>query len=101
MNMLIESVPVIQSADALKKSVDEIVGCINSDQFELAADLGYRDLSSNFVWLQRSLGGVKIAALECSQAISDVAGDCGLAFEQVKPFVDQFFQQVRGSKHTP
>ena len=56
MNVLIHSVPVIQSADLLKKAIDEIVGSIEFDQFEHAADLGYEDLSSNFIWMQRALG---------------------------------------------
>ncbi len=98
LNVLIQSVPVLTIADALKKSIDEIASSIKSDQFELAADLGYGDLSSNFVWMQRTLGSVNDAAMQCSEAISEVAGDCGLAHEQVKPLVVEFFEQVRGPR---
>ncbi len=39
MNVLIHTVPVLQCADLLKKAIDEIVSCIDSDQCEHAADL--------------------------------------------------------------
>ena len=97
-NVLIHSAPVLQSADLLKKAIDEIVGSIESDQFEHAADLGYEDLSSNFIWMQRALGSLKDAAMQCSEAIAQVAGDCGLAHEQVKPLVVEYFEGVRGPR---
>ena len=98
MNVLIHSAPVLQCADLLKKAIDEIVSCIDSDQCEQAADLGYEDLSSNYIWMQRALGSLKDAAMQCSEAISQVAGDCGLAHEQVKPLVVEYFEVVRGPR---
>ncbi len=97
-NVLIHSVPVLQSADLLKKAIEEIVSCLDWDQYEHAADLGYEDLSSNFIWMQRTLGSLKDAALQCSEAISQVAGDCGLAHEQVKPLVVEYFEAIRGPR---
>ncbi len=95
MDLLIQAGPVLQSADFLKNAIDEIVACVHGDQFELAADLGYKELSSHFIWLQRTLGSLKEAALHCSDAIAEVAGDCGLAHEQVKPLVVEYFQSLR------
>jgi hypothetical protein len=96
MSVLIQAVPVLQCADALKKSIDEIVDSIKLDQFEQAADLGYQDLCSNFVWIQRTLGAVHDAAMQCSAAIAEVAGDTGLSHEQVKPLVVEFFKKACG-----
>ncbi len=48
--------------------------------------------------MQRTLGGMNDAAMQCSEAISGVAGDCGLAHEQVKPLVVEFFEQIRGPR---
>ncbi len=44
MDVIIQSVPVFQCADAMKKSIDEILQAIEADQFERAAALGYDDL---------------------------------------------------------
>jgi hypothetical protein len=95
MDVIIQSVPVFQCADAMKKSIDEILQAIESDQFERAAALGYDAFCSNFVWMQRTLGGMNDAAMQCSEAISGVAVDCGLAHEQVKPLVAEFFERIR------
>lgn len=96
--VLIQAGPVFECADALKKSIDEILAAIDVDQFEHAADLGYGDLCANFVWMQRTLGAVHEAALNCSEAIAKVADDTRLSHEKVKPLVVEFFRTVRGPK---
>ena len=79
LDVIVQSAPVFQSADALKKSINEIMGAIDSDQFEHAAALGYREFCSIFDWMQRTLGGLNDAALQYSDSIFHVAGDGGLA----------------------
>lgn len=97
-DVIIQSTPVYQCADAMKKSIEEILQAIDADQFEKAANLGYRDFCANFVWMQRTLGGINDAAMHFSEAISKVAFDCGLAHEQVKPIVLAFCERVRGPR---
>jgi hypothetical protein len=95
MNVLIQAGPVSQCADAMKKSINGILKTIQADQFEKAASLGYRDFAANFIWMQRSLGGMNDAAMRCSEVVSLVAMDCHMAFEQVYPFVKEFFARSR------
>jgi hypothetical protein len=97
-NAMIHSAPVFHCADELRKSIDEILITIESNQIEDAADLGYGDLCSNFVWMQRCLGALHDAALKRSNAISEVAGDCGLAYEQVKPLVVEYIDRINSQK---
>jgi hypothetical protein len=98
MNVLIQAGPVYQCADAMKKSIDDILETIQADQFEKAASLGYRDFAANFIWMQRSLGGMNDAAMKCSEVVSLVALDCHMAFEQVYPLVKEFFARSRRPK---
>lgn len=98
MNVLIQTGPVSQCADAMKRSIDEILETMRADQFAMAASLGYRDFADNFIWMQRCLGGLNDAAMKCSEAVSLVAMDCHLAFEQVYPMVSEYFASLRGSR---
>lgn len=98
MNVLIQAGPVFQCADAMKKSIDEILEALRADHFAKAAGLGYRDFAANFIWMQRCLGGLNDAAMECSDTVSLVDMDCHLAFEQVYPMVNEYFASLRGSR---
>jgi hypothetical protein len=62
----------------------------------VVASFLYGDLCSNFAWMQRWLGAMHDAAMKPSDAVSEVAGDCGLAYEQVKPLIVEYIDQING-----
>lgn len=85
--LAIESAGVAQALDALRKALDEVESRLVEKNHEEVADLGYRDVSSEFIFLQRTMGRLQSAAHELSSAISEIAGGSSLSCEQVEPFV--------------
>lgn len=98
LQVLIHAAPVFQCADALSKSIDAILKAIDLKQYREASDIGYGDLCSNFVWMQRTLGSLSTAAFKLSDTISRVAGDSGVPYEQVKPLVDDYFEKQEATQ---
>ena len=56
-----EVVGVSQSIGDLRKALDVLEGLLGERQFEKAAALGYQDIASAFIFLQRTLGGLQSA----------------------------------------
>lgn len=98
LQVLIHAAPVFQCADALSKSIDAVLKAIDLKQYQDASDIGYGDLCSNFVWMQRTLGSLSTAAFKLSDTISRVAGDSGVPYEQVKPLVDDYFEKQEAAQ---
>ena len=85
--LVIESAGVAQALDALRKALDVVESRLVEKNYEEVADLGYRDVSSEFIFLQRTMGRLQSVAHELSSAISDIAGESSLSYEQVEPHV--------------
>lgn len=81
-------VGVAQAAGQLRDALDAIDTCLDERRFEAAAALGYGDVSSAFIFLQRTLGGLQTADFQKQALISDIAGVVGCAYEDVEPHVD-------------
>ncbi len=47
--------------------------CLDKRNFDKASSLGYNEVSSAFVFLQRTLGGLQSAQLKKEELISEVA----------------------------
>lgn len=92
--LVIERAGVSQAEDSLRKALDKLKQLLDNDEDEAASDLGYGDISSNYIFLQRTLGSLKLAALNRSSAISDIAGDTGQAYETVAPFALEFMKSI-------
>jgi hypothetical protein len=75
MTLAIESAGVAQAVDALRKALDKVEACLNNRQYQAVANLGYADVSSEFIFLQRTF-------------ISDIAGELELSYEVVEPLVE-------------
>ncbi|MFP7675737.1 hypothetical protein ACG74X_20590 [Marivita sp. S0852] len=56
-------------------------------RFEAAAALGYGDIASAFIFLQRTLGGLQMAEHRKHALISDIAEHTGQTYEDVEPQV--------------
>ncbi|MCA9105570.1 MAG: hypothetical protein KDA83_09110 [Planctomycetales bacterium] len=88
MTLAIESAGVAQAVDKLRKALDKVESCLNNRQYEAVANLGYEDVSSEFIFLQRTMGGLLTAAHDRQRFISDIAGDIKLTYEIVEPLVE-------------
>ena len=88
MTLAIESAGVAQAVDALRKALDKVEDCLNNRHYEAVANLGYKDVSSEFIFLQRTLGSLLTAAHDRQRLISDIAGESQLSYEVVEPLVE-------------
>ena len=95
MALVIESAGVAQAVDALRQALDKVEQCLNNRQYEEVANLGFRDVSSEYIFLQRTMGGLLSKAHERSAIVSDIAMDAKVPYEQVSPLVEKWEQ----SKH--
>ena len=88
-DLAIESAGVAQAVDLLRKALDQVEDRLKNRQYEAVANLGYRDVASEFIFLQRTMGSLLTAAHRRSSLISDIAGETRLSFEDVEPIVEQ------------
>jgi hypothetical protein len=85
---IMEVVGVTQALDELRKALDEVDACLDSRDFEKAADLGYQSVASGFIFLQRTLGGLQGSCGDKQVLVQDVAARLGCAYEDALPHVD-------------
>ncbi len=100
-NIIGETIGVSQALDELRKSIDEIEACMGKRTYTEASSLGYRDVSSAFIFLQRALGGLQHACNQKESLISEIAVQSGAsAYEEVEPFVNNVLvsSKVRSRK---
>ena len=91
--LMMEVVGVAEAIDRLRGALDQLNACLDEREFERASDLGYRNIASNFIFLQRTLCGLQQQALKKSRIISDIALRSGVGvYEQVAPFVEEILQ---------
>jgi hypothetical protein len=84
-----ETIGVSQALSDLRKSLDDIEACLDQRAFSEASSIGYNDVATAFVFLQRTLGGLQQAQYEKEQLASDIALQSGVGvYEEVAPFVD-------------
>lgn len=88
MTLTIESAGVAQAVDALRKALNKVEECLSKRQYEAVANLGYQDVSSEFIFLQRTMGSLLTAAHDRQRFIFDIAGEAKLAYEVVEPLVE-------------
>jgi hypothetical protein len=54
-----EVVGVAQAIDALRAALKQVSSALDARQYEKASALGYEKVASEFVFLQRTLGGLQ------------------------------------------
>ena len=92
-------VGVAQAIDDMRKALNEVESCISRRQFEKAADLGYDSVSSGFVFLQRTLGGLHERCMDKTKIVQAIATTLGCAYEEALPHVDAAMQAKRDADH--
>ena len=87
--LFMEMAGVAHAMAELRKALDKLDHCLYQRKFHDAANLGYRDISSEFIFLQRTLGGLSSTAYRKESLISEIAVRSGVGvYEKVAPFVD-------------
>jgi len=63
---------VAQAVVQLRKALDKVDTCLNQREFEKASSLGYSDVSSEFIFLQRCLGSLNDTVMQKEKIIQDI-----------------------------
>ena len=87
-----EVIGVSQAIGDIRKALDALDGLLDERQFEQAAALGYHDIASAFIFLQRTLGGLQSAELNRHAFISSIAEELQCAHEGAEPHVSARLQ---------
>jgi Cdc6-like AAA superfamily ATPase len=93
--IMCEAAGVAQAAGDLRKALDALDGLLDERKFEKAAVLGYRDIASAFIFLQRTLGGLQSADLDRDAFTSSIAAQLHCAFEDAEPHVSARLQCLK------
>lgn len=77
-------VGVSQAIGQLKEALDKVSTCLNQREFESASALGYSDVSSEFIFLQRCLGSLNDSVMQKENIIQDICIEVSSQLEGVK-----------------
>ena len=90
-----EVVGVAEAIAGLRKALNEFSAALDERQFEKASAVGYGRVAEEFVFLQRTLGGLQGACLHKEKLVSDLAFALRWPYEDVLPKVDALMQSAR------
>ena len=94
--LMMEVVGVTQAIDHLRKALDQVEACLDTRDFFKASSLGYNDVATEFIFLQRTLGALQYQADAKSELVTDIAVRSGVGvYEEVAPFVDDVMQSTK------
>src|SRR5580692_7078926 len=83
-----EVVGVAHALDDMRKALRELDACLDRREFEEAARLGYGSISSAYVFLQRTLGGLNDCSMQKQCIVQDVARELRCSYDEALPHVD-------------
>lgn len=82
-----DTIGLCQAMDLLRGSLDQLQQRLDAREYEKASSLGYRDISENFIFLQRCLGGLQSGCHDRDSMIAELASDNKTSFEEEAPGV--------------
>jgi hypothetical protein len=96
---------VAQALEQLKDALKKIDACLDQRDFEKASSLGYNDVSSEFIFLQRCLGGLNDTVRQKDKITQDICLELcneldNVRNEEVAPLVEQEIESLT-PKDTP
>jgi len=94
-DLLNDEVGVLQAESQLRGALDQVLERLKAKDYQGVGQLGYGEVASGFIFLQRVMGGMQMNGLRRSSTISDIAGDAGLTYEQVAPLAEAAFAESR------
>lgn len=77
------TIGVAQAIGELRKALDGLDAHLDAREFERASNIGYRDVTSAFVFLQRTLGGLQSADHASSAFITRMAEQLQCTHEDI------------------
>ncbi len=105
-NLRHDSLGIAQAIDQLKQALEKVEDAINNRDFEHASALGYHEVSSEFVFLQRCLGRLNDTACKKSSLAQNITmevaqhtSDTRMSYEHISPMIDEKISFV--TPHTP
>ena len=87
-------------------TLDKVAEHLKNREYEKASQAGYQEVAHNFIFLQRTLGGLQTAEYRKQSFISEIAMAAKAAYEEVAPQVenrigfsafDQTLTEARGA----
>ncbi len=95
-----EVIGVAQALDQLKEALKKIDICLDHREFEKASSLGYGAVSSEFIFLQRCLGGLNDTVRQKEKLIQDVCLELckkldNVRNEEIAPLVEQEIESLK------
>ncbi len=97
--MIMEVVGVAQALDELQKAIDKVNICLEKREFSEASSLGYGDVSTAFIFLQRTLGGLQQAEHKKHSLISEFTMQAKLSsYEEAAPFIESMMESTKPRK---
>jgi hypothetical protein len=90
-----EVVGVAQAIGVLRKALGELSASLDRREFEKASAIGYGAVASEFIFLQRTLGGLQRACMNKERLVSDIAYRLRWPYEKVLPLVDAIMKSPR------
>ncbi len=96
---------VAQALGQLKDALKKIDACLDQREFEIASSLGYSDVSSDFIFLQRCLGGLNDTVRQKDKITQDICLELcneldNVRNEEIAPLVEQEIESLK-PKDTP
>ena len=91
---------VAQALGQLKEALEKVETCLDRREFEKASSLGYSDVSSEFIFLQRCLGGLNDTVMQKQKLIQDIGLELckeldNVRYEEVAPIVEQEIESLK------
>jgi hypothetical protein len=90
-----EVIGVAQAIDALRRALSEVSGCLDRREFEKASALGYGEVAAEFIFLQRTLGGLQGACMHKERLVADLAVEARCSYEEILPKVEAVMESAR------
>ena len=92
-NFFGDVVSVAQASGQLKEALEKVDACLDKRKFEEASQLGYRDIASEFIFLQRCLGALNDTVTQKQKVIQDICIELcneldNVSYEEVAPLVE-------------
>ena len=91
---------VAQAIGQLEEALEKVNQCLDKREFEKASNLGYSDVSSAFIFLQRCLGGLNGTIGQKEKLIQDICLELcneldNVRNEEVAPLVEQKIESLK------
>ena len=91
-----QSIGVSTAINELRKGLSKIEDCLQKREYYEASNIGYREVSSSFVFLQRALGGIQGAMADKEELVSEIALQSGVnVYEEVEPLVNEIMASAK------